>query len=319
MFDYIRNNTRLMGFLLALFIVPAFVLVGVDGYRNFTGRGETVATVAGFSIKKDRWDAAHRQDVDRIRASNPSVDAKLLDSDEVRFSSLERLVREQLLGSFAEKNHVQISDQRLAREIQRDPFIASLRQPDGSIDIARYREALARQGMTPALYEQNVRQDIEKSQVLQSVQTSGLVTPEIAKWALNPFFERRDVQFVRFQPAAYRSQIKTSDAEIEAFYDSNKRLFEAPEQVDVEYIVLDLPSVAQAIAISDVDVRSYYEQNANRYTTKEERRARHILLTLDAKASDKKTEIRQQMQVLSDQIKLNLRVETWDSFNEEPW
>ena len=294
MFDYIRNNTRLMGFLLALLIVPAFVLVGVDGYRNFSGTGETVAVVAGFSIKKDRWDAAHKQDADRVRANNPSIDAQVLDSERFKYASLETLVREQVLGTFVQKNHVGISDQRLASELQRDQFIASLRKPDGSIDIERYREALSRQGMTPAAYEQTVRQDIAKSQVLQSIERSGLQTPAIAKLAIDPFFERREVQMVRFQPANYLSHIKASQADSEKYYTDHQDQFKIQEQVDIEYLVLDMAAITQSIQVNAADLRNYYEQNANRYTTAEERRARHILLAVEAKATPSDKEAKQQ-------------------------
>ena len=165
MFDYIRNNTRLMGLLLALFIVPAFVLVGVDGYRNMDGRGETVAVVGGQPVKRDEWDAAHRREVDRIRASQPNIDAKLLDTDAARFATLERLVRERVLLVSAEKMNLVTSDQKLARDLQQNETIAGLRRPDGSLDMDRYRQLLAAQGLSPEMFEQQVRQDMSQRQV----------------------------------------------------------------------------------------------------------------------------------------------------------
>lgn len=298
-----------MGFLLALFIVPAFVMVGVDGYRNFTGSTETVAVVAGFQIKKDRWDAAHKQDVDRIRATNPSVDARTLDTDAFKYASLERLVREQLLGTFVEKHHVTVGDQRLALELQQDQFIASLRKSDGSIDIDRYKEALLRQGMTPVAYEQTVRRDVAKSQVLQVVQLSGVQTPTTAKMAIDPFFEQREVQVLQFQPNTYQATIKPTQADVEKFYSDNQNLFKVAEQVDIEYLLLDLPSVTDSVKINEDELKAYYDQNAARYSTPEERKARHILLAVDAKASaaDKET-ARKQAQSLLAQINANPKV-----------
>jgi peptidyl-prolyl cis-trans isomerase D len=284
MFDFVRNNTRLMGLLLALFIVPAFVLVGVDGYRKFNGRGETVAVVAGQAIKHEQWDVAHKNEVDRIRASRPGVDAKMLDSDEARYATLERLVRERVLAAAAQKMNLITSDQRLARELQQNQAIAGLRKPDGSLDMDRYRQLLAAQGMSPEMFEGQMRQDISSQQVTQGVVTSGFATSAEAKASLNAFFQKRDVQFMRFEPAAFKAKVQVSDADVEQYYNAHTSAFQAQEEADIQYLVLDIPTVAQGVVISDADIKAYYDQNQNRYASPEERRARHILISADAKA-----------------------------------
>lgn len=284
MFDYIRNNTRLMGFLLALFIVPAFVLVGVDGYSNMGGRGETVATVGGQPVKRDEWDAAHRQEVDRIRASQPNIDIKLLDTDAAKYATLERLVRERVLLVSAEKMNLVTSDQKLARDLQQNEFIASLRRPDGTLDMDRYRQVLAGQGLSPEMFELQVRQDLSQRQVSQGVVASAFATPASARASLQAFFERREVQLARFDTAAYQDKVQVDDAEVAAYYNANPAQFQAEEEADVEYLVLNLDSVAQGLVVSDADIAAYYQQNADRYASKEERRASHILINAAANA-----------------------------------
>ena len=284
MFDYVRNNTRLMGFIMALFIIPAFVLVGVDGYSRINSGGETVAVVAGQDIKKEQWDAAHRQSVDRLRASRPNLDVKQFDSDEARFTTLERLVRERVLAAAAQKMNLFTSDQKLARDLQQNESIASLRGPDGKLDMARYRQLLGTQGMTPEMFEAQMRLDLSQQQVTQGIAASGFSTPAAAKASLNAFFERREVQFVRFDTAAFKSKVQVTDADVEQFYNANPSQYQAPEQADVEFLVLDQPTVMQNIVLADADVKAYFEQNAARYSSKEERRARHILINAAAKA-----------------------------------
>lgn len=284
MFDFVRNNTRLMGFLLALFIVPAFVLVGVEGYSNFDGGGGTVATVGGKAIKKDEWDAAHRREVDEIRSRQPNIDMKLLDTDEARFATLERLVRERVLLTAAQKMHLTTSNQKLAADLQKNEVIAGLRKPDGSLDMDRYRQLLAGQGMSPEMFEAQVRQDLSMRQVTQAVTTSSLVTPAVAQPALQAFFERREVQWSRFEPSAFKSQVQVSDDDVATFYNANPALFQAAEKADIEYVVLDLAGVTENITLNDADVRSYFDQNLPRYSTKEERRASHILINAAASA-----------------------------------
>jgi len=125
MFDFVRKHTRVMQFLLFLLIFPSFVLFGLEGYNRFREGGETVATVDGHDITQAEWDAAHRTQVERMRSSMPTVDVKLFDSPEAKYSTLERLVRDRLLQVAAGKLRLGASDGRLAAELQQNPSIAS--------------------------------------------------------------------------------------------------------------------------------------------------------------------------------------------------
>ncbi|MEZ5700810.1 MAG: SurA N-terminal domain-containing protein [Burkholderiaceae bacterium] len=87
-----------------------------------------------------------------MRQSNPTLDTRLLDSPEMKYASLERLVRDRLLRVAAEKLHLQTSDQALARALQEDPAIAALRGADGKLDIEGYKQYALRRGMTPEMF-----------------------------------------------------------------------------------------------------------------------------------------------------------------------
>ena len=56
MFDLVRKHTKVLMFLMFLLIIPAFVLVGIDGYNRFDSNDSTVATVAGRDITQAEWD-----------------------------------------------------------------------------------------------------------------------------------------------------------------------------------------------------------------------------------------------------------------------
>ncbi|MDE2418841.1 MAG: SurA N-terminal domain-containing protein [Burkholderiales bacterium] len=278
MFDFVRKHTKIMMFLMFLLIIPAFVLVGVDGYRRMNGGGEAVAKVGSHGITQAEWDAAHKNETDRLRASMPNVDPKLLDSAEARYVTLERLVRERVMADAAQGAHLITTDARLARELQQNPTIASLRKPDGTMDMERYRQLAASQGLTPEGFEARVRNDLSMQQVETGIKDTAFATAAQAAAALNAFYERREVQVVRFAAADYAGKVTPSDADIEAFYQANQAMFQAPEVANVEYVVLDLDSVKKTISINEQDLKSYYEQNAARLSGKEERRASHILL-----------------------------------------
>ena len=286
MFDFIRKHTKITMGLLFLLIVPSFILFGLDGYSQSKDKSPSVARVDGQAILQTDWDKAHLREVDRIKASMPSIDAKLLDSPEAKYATLERLVRERVLSAAAAKSSLGVSDQKLARDLQENSEIAALRKPDGSLDMDRYRQLLASQGMSPEMFEANVRADMATRQVLAGVTNSGFASQTAADTALNAYFEKREIQVKRFTVADYATKLTPTDADLEQFYQANAKLFQAAEQANIEYVVFDVESIKKTLVVEQADLKAYYDQNAQRLAMKEERRASHILITADKAAAE---------------------------------
>ena len=286
MFDFIRKHTKITMGLLFLLIVPSFILFGLDGYNRSRDTGAVVAKVDGKEILQTEWDRAHVREVERLRASMPSLDPKLLDSPEARYATLERLVRDRVLIAAASTLKLNTSDQRLARELQDNPDIAALRRPDGSLDMDRYRQMLGTQGLSPEMFEASVRSDLSSRQVLMGVAGSGFTSKAAADAALNAYFEKREVQIARFEAADYSARLSPSDADLEQFYKLNEKLFQAEEQANIEYVLLDVETIKKGMTVAEADLKAYYDQNAQRLSGTEERRASHILLAAPKSAPE---------------------------------
>ena len=304
MFEFVRKHTKIMMTLMFLMIIPAFVLVGVDGFQNINAGGESVATVGSQSIKQAEWDGAHKTEVDRLRAQMPNLDAKLLDSPEARYVTLERLVRERVLAEAVQDSGLGTSDVRLARELQQDPTIASLRKPDGTLDIERYRQLAANQGLTTDGFEASVRSQLSQRQVEAGLLGTSFSPATLSDVSLNAFYEQREAQLTRFNPKDYASKVSPTDAEIESFYKDNLPLFQAPESANIEYVLLDLTTVRNSIVLNEAEVKTYYEQNVGRLSGKEERRASHILITAPKEmSSDERKKARERADGVLAQIR----------------
>ncbi len=278
MFDSIRNHSKILMGLLFLLVIPSFVLFGIEGYTQFEDKGAVVAKVNGQKITQSEWDAAHKDEVDRIRASVPNMDPKLLDSAEARYATLERMVNDRLIALASEQQLLITSDQRLARYLQQDPSIAGLRNADGKLDMERYRQLAASQGMTPEMLEARVRRDLSNQQVLAGLQASVLVTQRQTDMALDAYLQRRDIQVKRWLPADFAGKVNVVDADLQRYYQDNSERFRSIENVDIEYLVLDVASIQKRIELPEQDLKTYYEQNLQRLAGQEQRRASHILV-----------------------------------------
>lgn len=277
MFEFVRQNTKIMMGVLFLLIIPSFVLLGVSDYSR-TEAKTVVAKVDGREITQAQWDAAHRDEIDRLRASMPQLDIKLLDTPEARYATLDRLVRERVVGAAVDKLGLSASNQRLAKELNNNPQIAMLRKADGSLDMEKYQQLLRAQGLSPEMFEASVRAEMSSRQVLNGVAATAVLTTAAADTALGAYFEKRAIKWVRLNPADYAAKIQPTDAELEKFYQDKLSQFKTPESVNVEYLVLNAEGVSQSLSVSDADLRTFYEQNAQSLAGKEERRVSHILI-----------------------------------------
>ena len=277
MFESIRKHSKFVMILLFLLIIPSFIFVGVN-QNYFTESSQTVARVDGHDITQQDWDNAHRAESDRLRAQNPTLDAKLLDSPEARYATLEKLVRDRVLAAAATKMHLTTSDAQLVRTLREIPAIASLQKPDGSMDAEAYKALVGSQGMTPEGFEANLRRELSLNQVLGSVSSTGFATAAQLQQAMDALYQRREVQVARFDSAAFASKVQPAEADLKAFYEAHTSQFKQPEAAVVEYVQLDLAAVQQGIVLSEEDLRTYYKENAARLAGPEERRASHILI-----------------------------------------
>lgn len=290
MFDFVRQHTKLIMGVLFLLIIPSFVLFGIEGYTRFNDGATQVATVNGTPITQTEWDNAHRLEIDRLRQGNPSLDLSLLDSPALKYATLERVVHDRVLAAAAAEEHLIATDARLAAELQRDPTIASLRRADGTLDMERYQQLLAAQGLTPAGFEANARFELSSRQVLGGVTDTGFSSAAQAQVTMGAFQERREARVQRFAPADFTDKVQPTDADLQAYYQANASRYQAPETASVEYVVLDLDTLKKSVNVSEQDLRTYYEQNAGSFGAPETRRASHILLSVSRDAPEAERE-----------------------------
>jgi len=284
MFEFVRTHTRLLQFLLVLLIFPSFVFFGIQGYSGFTdASNETVAKVAGSKITRAELDAAHRDQIERIRQQMPGLDVKMFDTPEMRQQTLDALVRERVLFATADKLNLTTTTERLRRELLAVPQLASLKGPDGNFDLQAYKALLQAQGMTPETFEARVRQDTTLRQVTLGITGTVFAPERSAETAIDALLQQREVQVQRFDVKSYLTKVNPSDAELEAYYKNpaHAAQFQAPEQATVEYVLLDLETLKKGISVTEDELRQYYTANEKRYSTPEERRASHILVKAD--------------------------------------
>jgi peptidyl-prolyl cis-trans isomerase D len=304
MFEFVRRNTRILQLFLVLLILPSFVLVGMEGYSQFTDNAGTVAKVGKQKVSQQEWDNAHRNFVERQRSQRPDLDISLFDQPAVKQQSLDALVREYVLQMASREQHLSVPAARVMRIFASDPQFAALRNPDGTVNKA----LLEARGLTPLQLESMLRQELTAAQVLGGVQVASHVAQTSTRAAVDALFQLREVQWLKFEPKSYMAQLKPTPEQLQAYYKdpANAAWLTTPEQADVQYVVLDLDTLKSRVSVSEDELRRAYKENIQRYATPEERRASHILIKAEASASaEQKKTARAKAEQLLAQVQKN--------------
>ncbi|WP_116140483.1 SurA N-terminal domain-containing protein [Trinickia diaoshuihuensis] len=286
MLDFFRNHQRLMMLILVLVIVPGLGVLGIQGFRGFFDESANVASVNGHKITRTEFDSAMRQQLDQARQFlGAKFDAKTLDTPARRRDLLDNLIQQRALADETQRAYLTASDDAVRRALLSDPVIASLRKPDGSIDVDRYKQLLAMQGMTPEQYDERVRYGLAIDQIPQSIETTAFTPKSLAERIAQLAEAQRTVQPLVLRASDYASKVQPTDAQLATYYAAHGADFATPATATIDYLVLSPATLATGAAPSDADAKKYYDENVVRYTTPREVRVSQILIASPKTAS----------------------------------
>lgn len=280
MFDAVRNNKRIVQVFLALITLP-FAFFGVDSYVRSVGSGSDVANIGDMKITQQQFQQAMKEKEDRLRAQQ--VDPKVLNTPAGRQAVVDELVNRQLLLLEAKKQRLFVSDDEIRRTIGSiDAFVV-----DGKFSPERYEAALRGQGLSPAGFEAQLRQDLTIEKLAGALVQSGITARTVSDRLMALQTQKRDVMEYRVAASAYLDKVKLADDAAKKFYDENSKQFETPEQARAEYVVLSMDAIASQLAVTDAEITSWYDGHKAQYGVPEERRASHILIGSEKVGKDK--------------------------------
>lgn len=276
MLEIIRERAQgvIVKIILGLIIIP-FALWGVDSYISGGEKVDIVAEVDGKNITKQEFDSNLKEQQDRMRiAMGERFDPAMLDRPELRQSVLDGLVQQHLLVKEANRVGFNLPDTLLASIIAEIPEF----QQDGKFSQARYETMVRAQEMTPAVFENRLRQNLMIQQLFEGL-SHGVAVPRTSEEMVARLAEQqREISQAMLTPEQYMIQLKIDPADVKTYYDKHLAEFLVPEQARLDYLVLSADELQQQMVVSDEEVKKYYDEHSTLYQEPEQRRASHILI-----------------------------------------
>lgn len=244
MLEFIRGHRRILQFVLLLFIVPSFVVVGAWDMISPGAGQSTLATVDGRAIDRVEWDRAHRNTLDNLAAQlGGRVAISGLDTPAARIASLDRLIQDRMLAVAAAQSGLSPSDESIKQLVSQIPEF----QKAGQFDLATAKAFLAQRGLTTDQFEVNLRRDLASEMLPRALADSAIASRMLARRLALLDTETRLVRLQRFSNADFQKGLSPATGDLERFYQEQQSRYQTPERMDLELVVLASPDSAERV------------------------------------------------------------------------
>ncbi|MFH2145367.1 MAG: peptidyl-prolyl cis-trans isomerase [Candidatus Omnitrophota bacterium] len=259
LFTNLRKYTKTIMWIIAIFIVPAFVIWNIgSAIRNrrsgYAGKifDEKINWQTFFEEKLAARNEAWMRYGDKL---DPSIDL-----DEQTWTRL-------ILLSEAKKRNIKVSGDELLTYIKNLPVFRF-----SALDSQTYAEIVARLfQQRPNEFEQGIRHSLLINKLLEQVTGAISVTDTEIKEKYIQEFEQASGSYVLFDPKNFTDAVTgETDTELKNYYEKNKQAFKAPEQVNVRYIEVKIEKFKNDIEITEERIQKYYENNKEKYKIADE-------------------------------------------------
>jgi len=195
----------------------------------------------------------------------------------IQESATENLIMKTLLNDYVDAQGYRVSPEYVAELITTNPNF----QLGEGFNRENYQAILSSQGVSQSQYENDLRIELQISQLRRGLIESSFITPSEFRRFVELQMEERDGQYLLIPSSKFADQVSLDNKAVSAFYTENINSFMTEEEIDVEFLSIDIEDIAQSIEFSTLDVEQYYKENLDRFRSNEERKSSHILISFD--------------------------------------
>lgn len=252
-----------------------FAAWGAYGIVNLSFGGSNYAAEAGGSKitleqARNGWLREQAQWQQRLGGGDIPAELRGRLQDQV----LEGMISRALIAQRTHDLGYRVGHEELIEAVKSEPAF----QINGQYSAAVANDALARAGYTEEAFQEQLRSDLQRSQLENAIRGSDFLTPTEFARLRELEDQEREVRYA-ILPASKFPAAPADDAAIEAYYKAHEKQYLTPESVHVQYGELKLDALEADTTISDADLHAQYDKEKSQLMTPEKRRAQHILIT----------------------------------------
>ncbi len=256
-------------------LVLIFAAWGAYGIVNLNFQSANYAAEAGGSKitleeARNAWLRDQAQWQQRFGGAEIPAELRTRLQDQV----LEGMISRALIAQRTHDLGYRVGHDELIEAVHSEPAF----QLDGKYSPEAARDALARAGLTPEAFQEDLRNELRRSQLENAIRGSDFLTPTELARLRELQDQEREVHYL-ILPAAKFVGAPADDAAVEAYYKAHQAQYLTPESVHIQYGELRLDALEAQMTVSDADLHAQYDKEKGQLTVAEKRHAQHILIT----------------------------------------
>ena len=259
-------------------IAFAFASADVSSSGTFGGvsGGDRVAVVGDEKISTLDLSRAATSAVDGIRQQDPTISMQAFVEQGGLDRVLDQVIERAAITEFAETYGLRAGDNLVNSEILSLPAFLGA---DGNFNQDAYQAALRQRGLTDAMVRDDLRAGMLSQQALLPA-TFGMATPDaFAKHYASLLKERRKGNIARFPSTAFLPSADPTDAQLQAYYDSNRGDYVRPERRIIRYLSFGDESLPERAAPTAEEIANRYQERGEQYAASEERTVTQMIVS----------------------------------------
>ncbi|MGD0843642.1 MAG: SurA N-terminal domain-containing protein, partial [Geobacteraceae bacterium] len=149
--------------------------------------------------------------------------------------AIDAMIDNALLRNEAARMGIEVTKDEVAKEIAAIPAF----QKNGSFDFQMYQNRLRGERITPASFEESVKEEMLIKKARQKIMEKAAVSDEEARRAYGKQNDKIELLFASFSPADVKGEVKLTDQELNSYIQGHQEQFRTPEQISLIYVVVD--------------------------------------------------------------------------------
>lgn len=264
----------------------SFIGFGIAGFQG-GANNQYIVRIGDETVTRYELEEAIRN----TEASGGKADRQMV---------FETLVNQAYLFEGAKKLGIAVSDEEIKQMIVDSP---QFHDANKKFDVNLFRQALEHANMNEEQFMARERERLITVNLLQAL-NANVSSDAQALQMLNATLAARVVRNAPINPQNFIAKVNTSDAELQKFYEANKKTYTLPQAVKFEFIRLSANDLAAKQEVSDEELKQAFDANKDNAPSK--RRISHILFNAPASAdTDTKAKAKAEAEKIAAELKAN--------------
>jgi peptidyl-prolyl cis-trans isomerase D len=265
-----------LGKVLMLVLALPFIVVGFDSYFTSTPGKDIAASVDKQYILSRELDQQVDQQHKKL-LPNVGGNSDLIDDTVLQQQTLDNLIAQRVLLNQARRVGFTMTDSQIVEMLHKEPSF----QQNGQFSETLFQSYLKNSGNDRITLFKTIHDEMSLGLIVRGISNSSLSGGAEIDRIIKLQTEKRNVQLSMVLASSYLPQVNVTDAQVANYFNANKKNLNSIEQVDVDYVVLDSSSLAKQIKATDQDLQARYQSIVQAAAGKEQRHVQHILVATD--------------------------------------